>query len=559
PQGQFKTHEWVLPEGMGMMADWPGGGHTRYNFYYGRGGMPMDGGFGGGGGFRDSMAASGPTGPPGAPAPAAKMSRTSGALMGRSRARKESDTALADGDGTLAGAETRSKFADTAFWTPAVVTDAQGNATVEVTWPDNLTQWRAHGVGTTTTAQVGSGETRVVTKKDLLVRLQAPRFFVERDLVVLSANVHNYTPANARVKVQLQLGDDSAEVVTGTSPDMPAGTVAAAPESWVEVGKDGEKRVDWVLRVQREGQVKVRMTAQSPSAADAMEMVFPILVHGVERQTAESGVLRGERKEELQLAVELPAARKAGSSEVVVQLNPSMGAVMLDALPYLLEYPYGCIEQTVSRFLPAVVVRKTLKDAGYNLEDLAERARVLEEKQREGDAARPGGKTVENSAYSYPKGRPGTIRIRHLAQNRMRWSNPVFDSDEMANLIREGLGRVREMQNGDGGWGWWPGNSSDPYMTAYTLYALLTARAADVTVDAGMLERGLNFLRGRYLEDDNFHRMAFEARVLAMDPRYRDAIRPLTTGRLYGNRERLSAYSKALLALALHDLGDAEK
>jgi hypothetical protein len=123
----------------------------------------------------------------------------------------------------------------------------------------------------------------------------------------------------------------------------------------------------------------------------------------------------------------------------------------------------------------------------------------------------------------------------------------------------EGLGRIASFQHGDGGWGWWPADGSDPYMTAYVLYGLITARDAGYAVDAGMLDRGLRFLRGHFREDDNFHRMAYTARVLAMDPRQRDAIRPLTTGRLYKNRERLSPYSKALLALALHALGEREK
>ncbi len=58
--------------------------------------------------------------------------------------------------------------------------------------PENLTGWQvrvwAMGHGT----KVGEGDAEVVTRKDLIVRLQAPRFFVETDEVVLSANVHNY-------------------------------------------------------------------------------------------------------------------------------------------------------------------------------------------------------------------------------------------------------------------------------------------------------------------------------------------------------------------------------
>ena len=52
------------------------------------------------------------------------------------------------------------------------------------------------------------------------------------------------------------------------------------------------------------------------------------------------------------MKLELPHERKAGSTSLSVQITPSMAVTMLDALPYLADYPYGCTEQTMSRFLP---------------------------------------------------------------------------------------------------------------------------------------------------------------------------------------------------------------
>ena len=92
----------------------------------------------------------------------------------------------------FAQARVRDYFPDTAFWTPAVVTDkATGQATVKVTFPDSLTTWKATARGLTTGVQVGAADTQVITNKRLLVRLEAPRFFVERDTVTLSAIVRN--------------------------------------------------------------------------------------------------------------------------------------------------------------------------------------------------------------------------------------------------------------------------------------------------------------------------------------------------------------------------------
>ena len=93
-----------------------------------------------------------------------------------------------------------SKFADTALWVGALTTAKDGTAEVELNMPENLTTWQikvwAMGHGT----KVGQGQTEVVTTKDLIVRLQAPRFFVQKDEVVLSANVHNYLKTKKTVQ-----------------------------------------------------------------------------------------------------------------------------------------------------------------------------------------------------------------------------------------------------------------------------------------------------------------------------------------------------------------------
>ena len=83
-------------------------------------------------------------------------------------------------------------FADTAFWVGALTTDKDGVAEVELDMPENLTAWKIKVWGMGHGTKVGEGEAEVVTRKNLIVRLQAPRFFVQKDEVVLSANVHNY-------------------------------------------------------------------------------------------------------------------------------------------------------------------------------------------------------------------------------------------------------------------------------------------------------------------------------------------------------------------------------
>jgi uncharacterized protein YfaS (alpha-2-macroglobulin family) len=603
PTPKHQLHEWVVPEGMGQLEEWPG----RQNLgYHGYGNWEFDGNtlaladsvgirngaFGGGGlggfggdGLRGALdeAAGGPAGyaAPSAP-PAPSSRREARKVAGRADDKEALQAGQAPG---TAPSAVRSNFADTAFWTPSVLTDARGAATVSFAWPDNLTTWRATTRGWTADAQVGTATAEVVTRKDLLVRLQAPRFFVERDMVLLSANVHNYLPRQKRVRLRLQLEGEGLVLVekSALAAGAPHGhlrltaaqvTDAARPavpsETWLEVPKDGEVRFDWAALVRKEGTVKVRMIAESDEESDAVELSFPVIVHGVEKLTVTNGALLDRSRPSssgngggpgvttARFTIEVPKARKPGSSELNLQLTPSVAGTMLDALPYLADYPYGCIEQTMSRFLPSVVVAKTLQDLGLRLEDLEKRANAYSAERK----AEAGSQRVANSPYTYPKGMPGSVNVAEQARTlwyRRLDKTPVFHTAMLREMVTTGLHRIVTAQNDDGGWGWWPGNQSDPYMSAYVLYGLMTTRDAGWTVPDGVLSRALEFERRYFMEADDLHRMAYAGSVLALDPGSRDAIRPLIAGRLFERRERLSPYTKALLATALHRVGEGEK
>ena len=96
-----------------------------------------------------------------------------------------------------------------------------------------------------------------------------------------------------------------------------------------------------------------------------MEKTFTIFEHGIEKFVSRSGKMRGDS---VSIKLDIPKERRTDSTKLTVQIAPSMATTMLDALPYLIDYPYGCTEQTMSRFLPAVITAKTLRDLGLKPE-----------------------------------------------------------------------------------------------------------------------------------------------------------------------------------------------
>src|SRR6185295_11379030 len=219
--------------------------------------------------------------------------------------------------------QVRSDFRSTIIWQPDIVTDANGNATIKVTYPDSLTTWsataRVAGYGN----QFGIGSATTRTKQPLIVRLQAPRFFVVGDQVTVSAVINNNTDQPMRVAPSL-----SAEGLT-VSKLFARGEFVQDPQPPIEVKANSEERVDWVVVAEHATEAKLKVQARAEKYADAMERTFHIYEHGVEKFVARSGKMRGDS---VAITLNIPKERRADSTSVVVQVTPSMATTMLDAL-----------------------------------------------------------------------------------------------------------------------------------------------------------------------------------------------------------------------------------
>ncbi|MBN2446110.1 MAG: alpha-2-macroglobulin, partial [Phycisphaerae bacterium] len=258
--------------------------------------------------------------------------------------------------------QVRSDFRATALWEPLIVTDADGYATLPVTFPDSLTSWRAVARAATTETQIGIGNATVRTRKPLIVRLQAPRFFLVGDTVTVSAVMNNNTDEALRVLPAL-----AAEGLQIESWRRGEEWVAGEPEP-ITIAANGDARVDWQVRVTEPGTANLKAVARGKEYADAMQREFVVYEHGIDKLVAKSGNVRGD---DVTVTLNIPAERKPESTTLTVQVTPSVAVTMLDALPYLVDYPYGCVEQTMSRFLPAVITAKTLNDLGLEREIVA--------------------------------------------------------------------------------------------------------------------------------------------------------------------------------------------
>ena len=88
--------------------------------------------------------------------------------------------------------QVRKYFPDTIEWLPTLVTDASGKARASFNFPDSLTTWRATVRAVTRNTLVGQVVGKVITRKNLILRLETPRFMDQGDTATLTGIVHNY-------------------------------------------------------------------------------------------------------------------------------------------------------------------------------------------------------------------------------------------------------------------------------------------------------------------------------------------------------------------------------
>jgi uncharacterized protein YfaS (alpha-2-macroglobulin family) len=465
----------------------------------------------------------------GAALPAAPMKPMGGYMVFDSLASADKAEAAGAPEAPAPEVTVRTNFADTALWIAARETDADGVATIDLPMPESLTTWKirvwAMGHGT----KVGEGSAEVITAKDLMVRLQAPRFFVETDEVVLSANIHSYVDRARTVEAILELDGPCLEPLDET-------------KRRVSLEPNGELRVDWRVKAVAEGEAVIRMKAIAADDADALEMRFPVFVHGMDKMDSYCGVIRPEQTAG-GTAFAIPEARRPETARLEVRYSPTLAMAMTDALPYLIAYPYGCTEQTLNRFLPAVLTQKTLQRLGVSLADIRDRRANLNA-QEIGDP---------------------TTRAKQWQRYD---TEAVWDEAELAKIVREGVEALASMQLSDGGWGWFSGygEQSYPHTTAQVVHGLTVAVQNDVAVPPETIARGVEWLKRYEAEQVQLIRNGEQ------DPKIRpwkshadhldalvywvlaehDQLNPAMRDYLYRDRNHLSVYAKGLFGLALH-------
>jgi uncharacterized protein YfaS (alpha-2-macroglobulin family) len=242
---------------------------------------------------------------------------------------------------TPPGLTVRSHFADTAYWTGTLLTNASGTATVRLTLPDNTTTWRMDARAIAADEKVGGATTKTLVTQDIIVRPALPRFFLEGDSLKVGTVVNNNLGRAVPLTVSVH--------ATGIS-------ISGSSSQAVSVPAHGEKLLLWPANVPVSTSATLTFAAQPADSGirgDAVAMSVPVHPPLTDETTATSGQVFDAARQ----YVVVPGNAVARPGALTIRVSSALTAGLGASYSQFKPQPVESNEQIADRLLVMASLR----------------------------------------------------------------------------------------------------------------------------------------------------------------------------------------------------------
>jgi len=352
----------------------------------------------------------------------------------------------------------RKNFSETAFFYPQLRTDEKGQVLIEFTIPEALTKWKFRALAHTKDFQTGYTENEVVTQKQLIISANMPRFVREGDTVTVSARLANLTNAALKGKVVLSLfnGISMQPVALLQNP-------AEANQNF-EVKAMTNQAVSFKLVIPANlDALTYRLTAEADKHSDGEENTIPVLPNRMLVTESLPMMVRAGQTRNFtfdRLVNNKSTTLRSKTLTLEYTQNPAWYAVQ--ALPYLMEFPYECSEQIFSRYyansmavqlVNSMPVIKRVFDR-WKSTNSTELLSNLEKNQELKSTL------LEETPW---------LRDATSESEQKKRLALLFDLNRMGNELKLNIEKLQQKQLPDGGFPWFAGDKADRYISQHIL------------------------------------------------------------------------------------------
>ena len=391
----------------------------------------------------------------------------------------------------------RTNFAETAFFYPQLQTDSSGNIVFKFKVPDALTRWKFRALAHTQDLKYGMLSKEAVTQKDLMVTTNAPRFLREGDDIELTAKINSL--------VDKELSGNATLTLIDPYTDKPINSAFGSEISGkvFKLPKNESTTVSWKLHIpEGVGIVTYRISAEAGNFSDAEESALPILANRM--LVTESMPINIKGGQEKTFTMDRLVA--SGNSKTLTQhkltleltSNPAWYAVQ--ALPYLMEYPYECSEQVFNRYYSNSLATH-VANSNPRIKQVFDSWKTTESKALTSNLE----KNQDLKSLMIEE-TPWVREAKNESERKKRLSL-LFDLNKMSTEQTAALNKLQDNQAANGGWPWFKGMPDNRYITQYVITGLGRLQHLGV-LDyhkndkvKSMMNKGLNHLDALIAED----------------------------------------------------------
>lgn len=391
----------------------------------------------------------------------------------------------------------RKNFSETAFFFPQLQTDSSGNVILKFTMPESLTKWKWQLLSHTKDASFGMAQQEIVTQKELMVQPFAPRFLREGDRFLFTAKITNLTDKEITGNSQLQFLNAS------TLQPVDAWFQNLTPFQYFTVAAGQSTMVSFQSEVPYNFNeaVTYRIVAKANDKSDGEEMTLPVLTNRMLVTESLPLNMRGDGTKNFSFTKLLNSNSSTLQHHrftVEFTSNPVWYAVQ--ALPYMMEYPYECAEQTWNRFYANAL-------AHHIVSKMPKIKAVFEQwKTKDTSALLSNLQKNEELKSVLLAETPWVLQAKNEEQQKKNIAL-LFDMVRMSKELDKALNQLMQMQSSNGGFVWFKGGPDDRYITQYIvtgighLQKLNALPAASQKTISAMLAKAIPYLDNKLKED----------------------------------------------------------
>ncbi len=387
--------------------------------------------------------------------------------------------------------ELRSDFSETAFWQPHLLTGPDGSVIFEFKVPDSVTSWNVWVHAITRDLKYGFATREARTVKELMVRPYLPRFLREGDQAAIKVVVNNASDHELKGALKFDIIDTATDQSVLSQFGLAKSDGDGKPFT---IPASGGTNLTFPIKTpSKVGQFAFKVTATSGDFSDGELRPVPILPGRMHLMQSRFVTLKDQARRVIRfddLARNDDPTRI--NEQMVVTLDAQLFYSVLSALPYLVNYPYECTEQTLNRFVSTGIL-SSLYQQYPAIDRMAKDFSSRQTHFEQWDAADPNRKMALEETPWIEMAKGGKEQPSDLIN--------VLDS-RIAKAQRDtALAKLRQSQTSSGGFPWFPGGPPSPYMTLYLLHGFSKALEFGVEVPREMVKPAWDYMHRHYLDD----------------------------------------------------------